>query len=162
MLQIRKAKPQELDTVMALYDHARQYMRENGNLNQWIGGYPSREMVAGDIDLERCFLCCEDDAPQAVFCFTVGEDETYRRICEGAWKDDEPYAVIHRMGVCSHRGGVASFCFGWCFAQHPNLRVDTHRDNIPMQHCLAKNGFAYCGIVYLADGSERLAYQKTR
>jgi hypothetical protein len=29
-----------------------------------------------------------------------------------------------------------------------------------MQHLLDKNGFKYCGVVYLENGSERIAYQK--
>ena len=29
-----------------------------------------------------------------------------------------------------------------------------------MQHNIAKHGFTYCGIIYLANGDERLAYQK--
>lgn len=29
-----------------------------------------------------------------------------------------------------------------------------------MQHLLDKNGFKYCGIVYVEDGTERIAYQK--
>jgi hypothetical protein len=31
-----------------------------------------------------------------------------------------------------------------------------------MQHILQSYGFTYCGIIYLADGSERLAYQKVQ
>ena len=42
----------------------------------------------------------------------------------------------------------------------PNLRADTHRDNRIMQHILQKHGFRYCGIIYLLNGDERLAYQK--
>ena len=160
MYQIRKAEAADLESIMTIYDHARQYMRQNGNLTQWINGYPSRETVEEDIAARRCFLCTEKGVSLAVFCFTVGEDATYRRIYEGAWKSEEPYGVVHRLGVSTHQGGVASFCFDWCWQQHPNLRVDTHRDNVPMQHCLLKNGYRYCGIIYLADGSERLAYQK--
>ena len=40
-----------------------------------------------------------------------------------------------------------------------NVRVDTHEDNKPMQHLIAKAGFAYCGVIHLADGDPRLAYQ---
>ena len=40
------------------------------------------------------------------------------------------------------------------------IRIDTHRDNKIMQHNLLKYGFTYCGIIYLANGDERLAYQK--
>ena len=29
-----------------------------------------------------------------------------------------------------------------------------------MQHCIKQYGFTYCGIIYLANGDERLAYQK--
>ena len=29
-----------------------------------------------------------------------------------------------------------------------------------MQHCIESYGFTYCGIIYLADGAPRLAYQK--
>jgi hypothetical protein len=29
-----------------------------------------------------------------------------------------------------------------------------------MQNLLAQNNFVKCGIIYLKDGSERLAYQK--
>ena len=40
------------------------------------------------------------------------------------------------------------------------IRVDTHRDNRTMQRLLRKNGFCYCGIIYLEDKSERLAFEK--
>lgn len=29
-----------------------------------------------------------------------------------------------------------------------------------MQHILEKNGFARCGIIHVADGTPRIAYQK--
>jgi hypothetical protein len=29
-----------------------------------------------------------------------------------------------------------------------------------MKHNISKTMFAYCGIIYLANGDERLAYQK--
>lgn len=31
-----------------------------------------------------------------------------------------------------------------------------------MQHNIVKHGFSYCGIIHLASGDERLAYQKLR
>jgi hypothetical protein len=47
----------------------------------------------------------------------------------------------------------------YCFSQDPNIRIDTHRDNKIMRHLVEKHGFAYCGIIYLDNGDERLAYQ---
>ena len=164
-MYIHPTRPEELDTAMALYDHARAYMRQNGNDRQWTGGYPSRETVAEDIARGQSYLCCaEDGTPLAVFCFTVGEEPAYRKIYDGAWLNEEPYAVIHRLGVSSHRGGVCSFCIRWCYAQHPNLRVDTHRDNGAMQRLAERMGYTRCGIIPIRgtaeDGALRYAYEK--
>ena len=41
----------------------------------------------------------------------------------------------------------------------PNLKIDTHEDNIPMQNALARLGFTRCGKVYIARAGERIAYQ---
>ena len=40
-----------------------------------------------------------------------------------------------------------------------NIRVDTHRDNAPMRRVIEENRFTCCGIIYLADGSPRLAFE---
>ena len=56
--------------------------------------------------------------------------------------------------------GMAQRIFDWCFAQYPNLRIDTHRDNHPMRNAIRKFGFTYCGIIWTDDGTERLAFQK--
>ena len=87
-------------------------------------------------------------------------DPTYVTIYQGQWRNDAPYGVTHRICVAAHQRGVASFCLNWCFEQCGNLKIDTHRDNTVMQNLLQKNGFVYCGIIHLANGAERLAYQK--
>ena len=43
----------------------------------------------------------------------------------------------------------------------PNLRIDTHQDNKVMQHVVEKHGFTRRGIIYIADGSPRIAYERT-
>lgn len=96
----------------------------------------------------------------AVFYFAPGPDETYHKIYEGEWLDDAPYAVVHRVASPSVIKGAAGFCLDWCFEQFPNLRIDTHQDNLPMQNLLKKKGFRFCGKIFLANGSPRLAFQK--
>lgn len=49
----------------------------------------------------------------------------------------------------------------WCIEQAGHVRIDTHRDNKTMQHVILKNGFEYCGIIYLKNGEQRLAYEYT-
>ena len=48
----------------------------------------------------------------------------------------------------------------WCLEHCESLRADTHADNKIMQHVLEKNGFRKCGIIHLANGDPRLAYEK--
>ena len=47
----------------------------------------------------------------------------------------------------------------YCKEDFDNLRIDTHDDNKKMQHLIEKNGFIRCGIIYVYDGSPRIAYQ---
>ena len=159
-MEIRNAIISDLDTVMDIYAAARSFMRAQHNPTQWQGGYPSRELVLSDIESGNLYVVCEGEELLAVFFFKVGEDETYKIIYDGEWKTGEPYAVIHRVAVRKSGRGIAAEIFGYCYARHANLRIDTHEDNLPMQRALLKNGFLYCGRIYLKDGSPRLAYQR--
>ena len=103
----------------------------------------------------------DDDRIRATFYFSPEPDPTYSYI-EGAWINQEPYGVIHRIAVAQNGKGVAATCFDFALSHCPNLRIDTHEDNIPMRRCLAKNGFSRCGIIYLEDGDTRIAYQKVK
>ena len=159
--RIRKADLNDLPAVMPIFDDARAYMRANGNMKQWTGGYPSEEQIRKDILSGYLYVCLEGDELAGVFVFFTDGEPTYAAIYDGAWLNDAPYGVIHRIAVTSHRRGVASYCFAWCLERCGNLKIDTHRDNIPMQRSLQKNGFSYCGIIYLESGDERLAFQKS-
>ena len=162
-MRIIKAEKSHMADIEAIYASARRFMRENGNMDQWKNGYPNSDVINADIEAERLYLCIDGAEILGVFCWFFGDDPTYANIYEGAWKNAEPYGVIHRIAVSenAHGKGVTAFCFDRCFEKCKNLKIDTHRDNAPMQRALAKNGFEYCGIIYLLNGDERLAYQRT-
>ena len=152
---IRKSGLEELDNLMAIYSRARQFMQETGNGNQWINGYPS------DIENGYSYVCLDaENEIVATFYFRIGEDPTYARIDDGKWLNDEPYGVVHRLAGLGKVKDVGSYCLQWCFEQIPNIRVDTHHDNVVMQHILKKNGFLPCGIIYVSNGTPRIAFQK--
>ncbi len=161
-MDIRQTILDDLDKAMEIYDDARKHMRENGNPNQWGGGYPNIELIKQDIYDEKSYVCVEDNQILAVFYFNIGSDPTYLNIYQGSWINDEPYGVVHRIASGNRKKGVASFCLNWCLDKWPNIRIDTHEDNIIMQNFLTKNGFNKCGIIYLEDGAERIAYQKAK
>ena len=157
----RGAVRSDLDRILKIYAHARQAMADSGNPTQWGDSYPPQEMLEADIDSNRLFVYVVNGELEAVFAFILGADPTYKVIENGAWLNDTlPYGTIHRLASAGKRKGVASAVIEWCLEHCESLRADTHADNKIMQHLLEKNGFARCGIIHVADGSPRIAYQR--
>lgn len=158
---IRKATSLDIHTVLRLIDSGRKIMTASGNRHQWNANHPSREQIENDIAHGDSYLLLEDDKPIATWAFVNGPDPTYTIIYNGKWLNRKPYHVIHRVASLPHYHGVLKDLLDWCFSKDVNICIDTHRDNSIMQHCLIKYGFTYCGIIHLANGDERLAYQKS-
>lgn len=158
---IRPATPADVTAIMAVMDAARQTMRRSGNPNQWNDGYPSEEVIAADMERGGGFVVVEQDRVVGYFAFLASPEPTYGVIYEGQWLDDEsPYHVIHRIASFPEVHHVFHDIMAFAFSNDRNIRIDTHRDNHIMQHVITKHGFTYCGIIHLASGDERLAYQK--
>jgi len=155
---IRSATLEDLPAVMGIYEIARDFMRKNGNPTQWPSGYPGEEMIRSDIAGGNLYVLTEGGEIVGVFAFILGEDPTYRVIKDGQWRSDKPYGTIHRLASSGRVKGVARRCFDFCREKCPHLRIDTHRDNKPMQAAILSYGFKPCGIIYTHDGTERLAY----
>ena len=158
-MEIRLAKFEEIDRIKEIYNLAKSFMDNCGNVGQWVNDYPQKELLKDDIKNEQLYVCVDENKIVAVFCFFIGNEPTYDKIYDGKWLNDEPYGVIHRIAVAEHQKGLASKCIQWCINKHHNIKIDTHKNNIPMQKTILKNDFKYCGIIKKPDGSERLAYQ---
>lgn len=146
---------------MTVLEAAKGIMRASGNMNQWVNGYPSEEVIKNDIANGWGFVVEEGGRIVGYFAFIPSPEPTYARIYEGEWLDDErPYHVVHRIGSTPDSHGIFAAIMDFCFSHDPNIRIDTHRDNLIMRHSILKAGFGYCGIIYLESGDERLAYQR--
>lgn len=155
---IRKATASDVAGILALYAAARAFMRESGNPTQWPDSYPGLEDVQDDIAHESLFVHERAGEIDAVFFFAAGPDPTYAQI-DGAWLNDEPYAVVHR--IAAERGsGAGRRCLAWASEHTRNLRIDTHEDNGPMRHVLRELGFSECGIIICDNGTPRVAYHR--
>ena len=160
---ITKATPQQIDDIMNVIAAAKQIMRQSGNMHQWTGTYPSDDVILSDIAAEAGYVVEDEGTIVAYFAFLPGPDPTYAKIYEGQWiNDTRPYHVVHRIASNPDAYGCFQSIMDFCFAHDSNIRIDTHRDNKIMQHVIQKQGFTYCGIIYLLSGDERLAYQKTK
>ena len=162
-LIFRKAKQIDLDEIMTIYSDAREFMRNSGNKDQWTNGYPSKSLTESSIKAGDLYVCTDGETILCVYFFKISTDPTYLKIYDGNWLNDEPYGVIHRIAVAksSHGKGIAAKVFEECLKCVKNLRIDTHRANTPMQRTLEKCGFKHCGTIYLENGDERLAFQKS-
>ena len=161
VMNIRKAKTEEIGIIMDVFDAAKRFMRKTGNDKQWVGGYPSKELLLDNIRNDGLYVCLsEDEQIIGAFYFKVEDDKTYATIYEGEWLNDKPYGVVHRIASNGKQKGIGDACLQWCLEQCGNVRVDTHRINTVMRDVLVRNGFRQCGIIYIADGTERIAYQK--
>ena len=75
---------------------------------------------------------------------------------------DEPVNDEIYKGASNRVNNLIKYAEEICRQNKVNsLKVDTHEENIPMQNLLKKNGFKYCGIIYLEDGGKRVAFEKT-
>lgn len=158
---IRRAVTADILAIEAIFSRARDFMRANGNLTQWTGGYPSSDIIARDIDRGQCFVGV-DERREIRFVFTLipGEDPTYARIYDGAWIIGGAYATLHRVASDGSLRGVLERCVDFAKILHPglSLRIDTHADNHPMLRAIARCGFRRCGTIRLEDGSPRTAF----
>ncbi|MBR1509850.1 MAG: N-acetyltransferase [Bacteroidales bacterium] len=157
----RLATSSDITDIMTVMEAARGIMRSDGNLGQWVNGYPSEEIIRQDIDASFGHVLEENGRIVGYFAFVSSPEPTYAEIFGGQWLDDTaPYHVIHRIGSFPEVHGVFSAIMGFAFSRDRNIRIDTHRDNRIMQHNILKHRFSYCGIIYLESGDERLAYQR--
>ena len=155
-MKIRPAVQTDLNEIEAIYAAARRFMVENGNPTQWNNGYPKRELLEQDLALHRLYAVENEKGICGVFVFIIGEDPTYGYMEGGSWRSDTTYGTIHRIastGKC-----VFTACLEFCRGKCGHIRVDTHADNKPMQHLAEKHGFSRRGIIYVADGTPRIAY----
>ena len=157
---IRRATYDDVPVLMDVFRKARGIMRSSGNMNQWNDGYPSEDVVRKDIGNGHCVVLCEDGKVVATMAFIPGPDPTYAEIYDGGWLSDAPYHVIHRIAVAEPGHNAAKALLDWGFRQTGSIRIDTHKDNVIMHHVLSKYGFTHCGMILLANGDPREAYQK--
>ncbi len=159
---IRKAIESDLLEIKNIVDKARELMKSSGNINQWVDGYPSIDVLLSDIRSGNAYLLLRENKAVAYFAMIDGPDPTYNLITKGSWLNDDSYGVLHRIASNGEAKGVFKEILLYASEHYSNIRIDTHHDNKIMQRLLEQNGFVYCGVIFLGDGSPRLAYQRIK
>jgi len=167
-MNIRETNHTDVEALMPIFDEARRTIATLG-IDQWQNGYPTREVIESDIKKRQSYCVETDGVICATFAVLIDGEPTYDRIYKGAWLtgDDRDYLAIHRVAIMvAMRGqGIAPMIIEHVVDHaramgRRSIRIDTHRGNVVMRRMLEKNGFVYCGIIYLENGDERVAYEK--
>ncbi|WP_238884064.1 GNAT family N-acetyltransferase [Clostridium sp. YIM B02551] len=163
----RKTIKADMKEIMNIISQAQAYFKEQG-IDQWQNNYPSVETINNDITNEHSYVLLKDNNIVATAAISFDGEKTYDTIYEGQWVSNNEFAVIHRIAVHSKYKGlglsseiirnVEEICLNKGVY---SIKVDTHEENLSMQKLLRKNSFKYCGIIYLEDGSKRIAFEKS-
>ena len=163
-LDLVKAKEGDLPRVINFIDSARAALKADG-VDQWQGKDPTPEDLLENIKAGCCYFF-KDDAVAGMAVLKEGADATYD-VIDGKWLTDGDYLTIHQFVVdCERKGeGMSRRMMERIFAYArfkgiPAIRIDTHADNFRMRGLIESSGFTYCGIITVADGTERVAYEQ--
>ena len=163
----RKTTVEDIPSVLEIIYQAQQYLKQK-NINQWQNAYPNGKSIVEDIEKEYSYVMEENGVVIGTMAIVFTGEPTYEHIYEGNWKTKGiSYVTLHRVAVHNDWKGqgiagsmiqeVIEMCEKY---KVKSIRIDTHRENLSMQNMMKKNGFEYCGIIYLEDGAERLAFER--
>lgn len=162
-MNFREAKKEDIESILEVISHAKEYMKRN-NSTQWNENYPNKETIINDIEKNIGYVLIVENLIRGYMVVDFSDDEVYKNI-KGKWKTFGNYASIHRCAIHKElRGqgyGSELFKFAEKLALSKNIRsvrVDTAPENETMKHLFNKNGYEYCGTVFI-DG-EKIAYEK--
>lgn len=165
-LRFRKGCVEDMERIMELVADAQSWFRKQ-SIDQWQDGYPTRELILGDIASGVNYIVEYNGVAVATAVISFGGEPTYSEIRGKGWLNENPYAVVHRIAVADEcrRKGIAREILHYTeelCAEHgvDDIRIDTHRDNMAMRSLLKKMGYTHCGRITLASGAFREAYHK--
>ncbi|WP_415306515.1 GNAT family N-acetyltransferase [Clostridium perfringens] len=165
-MEFRQANISDLDQIVEIIELSKKYLKET-KVDQWQDGYPAKEDLRRDIESGNSYVLTNKDEIVATTVISLDGESTYNSIFNGEWITNEEYIVMHRVAVHDKYKGKGIFKELIKEAESlalnkgiSSMKIDTHRDNISMQRAVVKNDFKRCGIIYLGDGSERIAFEK--
>ncbi|WP_299108995.1 GNAT family N-acetyltransferase [uncultured Tenacibaculum sp.] len=167
-MHIRKSITNDLQRLMEIFHYAQRFLASL-NIDQWQDGYPNEAQILNDIQNNESYVVeNNEDEIIATYMLTTSNEPTYNEI-DGNWitSTDAIYGVVHRIAVgenCTQKGmgtTLISYCEEQLKQQNiASMRIDTHPDNLGMQHILKKLKYTYCGIIKVRNGATRLAFEK--
>ena len=101
-------KEKEKDEIWQIMLDAKAQMKRLGS-KQWQDDYPTRELIAKDIQRGIGYVLDDGDEVIAYAAVVYTGEPLYEHLV-GHWLDDEPYVVVHRLAVAEKmkKRGIAT------------------------------------------------------
>ena len=166
----RKMVPEDMEAVMLIVRQSRNMLKKH-RVDLWQDGYPNEKAFSIDMERGEAFVMTHGEQIAGIFSLSMRPDPHYAALTDGKWRQEVPYAVLHRSAVgAEYRGtGMADRLIAAAEkiareAGFTDLRADTHRHNEPMKALLKRCGFQYRGNILVTVGEDhdnrRLAFEK--
>ncbi|UQS83018.1 GNAT family N-acetyltransferase [Bombilactobacillus thymidiniphilus] len=166
-IYLRSATLGDLPTMSAIIQSAKELLK-NDNIDQWQDGYPNLAQSRADVENKQAYVLMVNQQIGAMATFLTQPDPSYQTLRQGHWQQNGPYATFHRLAVNPEFRGqhLTNYLMSNLLTlaiQHDlaNVRIDTHQDNLRMQHILNNWGFQKRGMIELQyqQGGVRVAYE---
>lgn len=167
-IYLRQATMDDLPKIIEIIDGAKKTLRDRG-VEQWQQGYPDNEILKQDIEEDISFVLVLNSNVVGVAALQQGYDKNYQDMTSGSWDKDSDvtYSIIHRIAIeADHQGEhlsaalIQQLLTMSYYLGYQDVRIDTHPDNMVMQHIIENNGFEEKGTITMdEDDGVRLAYQ---
>ena len=126
---------------------------------------PTPEDLSENIKAGCCYFFKDDDVV-GMAVLKEGTDPTYD-VIDGKWLTEGDYLTVHQFVVAENKRGegMSRRMMERIFADAkfkgiPSIRIDTHANNFRMRGLIESAGFTYCGVITVADGTARVAYEQ--
>ena len=156
-MELKLATISDINVIMNIITDAKEYLKNQG-LKQWnlSDGYPREEDMLKDIKNEACYLLIDENEAIGTMSIIFDKDENYDEIYEGQWLTTNQYASIHRIAIKNthHKKQLGKVMLELAeeIVKNKNItsiKIDTHKNNIPMTKTILYAGYTYCGIIKL-------------
>lgn len=161
-MEIRHAETKDVAQMMGIVHQAQSDLKKM-NVDQWQNGYPNETVLLNDISIGIAYVLDHEGDVVGLMVCSANDESTYIPLT--TWESND-YLVIHRFAVDKsvQRQGFATNMIHYAkeIAKKQgisSLRIDTHEKNVRMRRFLEKNQFEERGIIFLKDGSPRIAYE---
>ncbi len=165
---MRPATVDDIPVIVATLEEARSLLAADG-IDQWQNGTgPNFKNVALDLEFGWGRVFTVKGSVAATAALVDVNDPNYNELLEGAWEEPEtpgPYATIHRVAVSpAYRGQHVAQLFYRRLIEEARvrgfaeLRVDTHPQNVRMQHVIENSGFKRVGTCCINGNKEDLRW----